>query len=183
MSEMALALFVLCAAACAPSSSSVTPPSQQAGRDIAPYTITPAPTTIQVELDDSSRDALASQLAARSLGVARLILREVRPTGAQTLKGIRIFVEKPDADLSTPIEDPHYAGSFVLGFTPSETINLNIAPALRKMWASRTLTRAALTERKGIRVTFVPEPWEPARRMPPEFSLTIQAAALDVPRS
>jgi hypothetical protein len=177
MSEMALALFVLCAAACASSSSSVTPSSQP------PYTISPAPTTIEIALDDAGRDALAGKLTARSLSVARLILRDVRPSGAQTLKGMRIFLEKPDADLSTPIEDPHYAGAFVLGFTPSETINLNVAPTLAKMWASGSLTRATLNERKTIRVTFVPEPWEPARRMPPEFSLTIQAAALDVPRS
>jgi hypothetical protein len=178
MSELALALFLLCAAACAPSSPSVDSRTNQRDTNI----ITPAPTTIRVELDDATRDALARHLAARSLDVARLILRDVRPEGAKGLKGVRLFIEKPDADLRTPTEDPHYAGSFVLGFSPPETVQLNVAPALARAWASGELTREALNDRKAIRITFVPEPWEPALRLPPEFALTIKAIALEVPR-
>jgi hypothetical protein len=183
MSEMVLALFVLCAAACASTTSTVPSPPQQPGPNIAQYTITPAPTTVAIALDDSSRDKLVRRLGAGSLVAARLTLRDMRATGAQTLKGVRIFVEKPDADLDTPSSDPHYAGSFVLGFTPSETLNLNIAPALAAIWKSGGLTSATLNDRQAVRVTFVPEPWEPARRMPPEFSLTIQSVELILPQS
>lgn len=180
MSEIALALFMVGAAACAAGTNA---DSRAAQRDsAAPYTLTGAPTTIRVELDDSARDALARRLDARSVEVARLILRDVRPAGAQALKGVRVFLEKPDADLSTPTDDPHYAGSFVPGFAPPETVQLNIAPALASVWASRDLSRTALNDRKAIRITLVAEPWEPARRMPPEFALTIQGAALELPR-
>jgi len=170
MPEIALALFVLCAASCA-----------QRGPDIARHTIAAAPATIRVELDDAARDALTRRLSARSLDVARVILHDVHPIGRE-LKGVRIFIEKPDADLKTPTDDPHYAGSFVPGFAPPETINLNIAPTLAKVWAAGERTRASLSDRKAIRLTLVPEPWEPAVRLSPEFSMTIQSITLEVPK-
>lgn len=181
MSEIGLALFMICAAACA-AGSNADPRAAQRDSGAGLHTLTAAPVTIRIELDDTTRDTLTRRLEARTLDVARLILRDVRPDGARALKGVRLFVEKPDADLSTPTDDPHYAGSFVPGFAPPETVQLNIAPALASVWASRDLSRTALNDRKAIRITLVADPWEPARRMPPEFALTIQAVALEVPR-
>jgi hypothetical protein len=180
MFEMALTLLVLGAtAACAPASSSAHSAVHQQNSGVAPHTIGAVPTTVRVELDSATRDGLARALESRSLDVARLVLRDVRAQGGQSLKGVRLFVEKADADLSTPTDAPHYAGSFVLGFAPPETVLLNIAPTLSRLWNSGELTRAALTDR-GFRLTFVPEPWEPARRLPGDFALTIQSLSLQL---
>ena len=170
MSETALALFMLSALACAPTSSSPQ------------HTITAAPTTVSIQIDLSTRDALVRRLEARSLDVARLIVRDVQPRAAQGLKGVRVFVEKPDAGITTPTDDPHYAGSFVLGFAPPETHLLNIAPTLSKLWASGDLKRGASNQPETIRITFVPEVTEPGLRLAPEFALTLQTISLEVPR-
>src|SRR3954452_12095378 len=136
MSEMALALFVCCAAGCAPASASTHARNHQPGASATRHTITAAPTILRVELDDLTREELARRLSERSLEITRLIIRDVRPNGAEALKGIRLFIEKPDADMATPTADRHYAGSFVLGFSPPETVQLNIASALSRLWAS-----------------------------------------------
>src|SRR5689334_18498344 len=97
MFEMTLAVLWLCAVACAP---------------VDAHVITATPTTINVTLDDQTRQALQRTLADGSLAIARLSLRDMTPRAAQALKGVKIFIEKPDADSNSPVEDPHYAGAF-----------------------------------------------------------------------
>jgi hypothetical protein len=182
MDEIALAVVLSCALACASADSNVASRQTPREPEAIPQTITAAPTTIRVELDDVTRQALERQLAARSLAVARMIIRDLHPQAAQALKGVRIFIEKPDANASTPAADPHYADSFALGLGPSESVLLNIAPTLVRLWDSRDLTGAKLDERKALRITFVPEPWDYTPRLPPDFALTVQHVAVEVPR-
>jgi hypothetical protein len=169
MSEVVLSLLVCCAIACAPSSSR------------AAHTITASPKTIRVELDQRTRQAIVGLLTRQSLDVARLILRDVRPSAAQGLKGVRIFVERTDVDVKTPTDDAHYAGSFVLGLAPPETILLNIAPALSRLWESGRLTSATLDRDHAIRITLVPEAWRAETPLPRDFALTVDAIEIEIP--
>jgi hypothetical protein len=152
------------------------------GGPAAASVITAAPATFEVALGDDVVRRLEPQLAHGSLEVARLILRDLRPRAAQALKGVRIFVEKPDADAGTPVADPHYAGNFVLGLEDSQTMLWNIAPALSRLWHSGALTAQGLARRKALRITFVPDPVEPATSLPKDFALTFRSLTIELPR-
>lgn len=181
MYQMALAALLSSALSCASASLGGDDGSAQREPDAAFQTITAAPTTMRVELDDATRQALEGQLAAGSLRTARLIIRDVRPHAAHALKGVRIFIESPGADTRTPADDPHHAGSFVLGIAPPESVLLNIAPTLSTLWDSGELSRVKLDQSRAIRITFVPEPWDFAARLPGDFALTVQSVAIEVP--
>ena len=180
---MTLAVLCLCTMAWACASSNARVDGRASGQEELPgHIVTAAPRTINVELDDTTRADLERRLAAGALTVARLVIRDVRPHAAQALKGVRIFIEKPDADVNTPVEDPHYASSFVLGLSAPESMLLNVAPALTRLWKSGELANEKLHQQKTIRITFVPEPWDFARRLPPDFELAMGAVALEIPR-
>jgi tyrosinase len=56
-------------------------------------------------------DALRSVLDTNAREKALLTIDEVQVPAKQDVF-VRVFVNKPDATAATPIEDPHYAGSF-----------------------------------------------------------------------
>jgi hypothetical protein len=180
MYEMTLAVLSLCTLACVPATSNAEP-GRQGQPDASPHVITAVPGTISLALDEQTRRGLARHLADGSLAVARLTIRDLSSRAAQGLKGVRVFVEKPNADLSTSVDDPHYAGTFVLGLGASESMLLNIAPTLAKLWQSAELTRATLDGPKTLRITLVSEPWDYAPTLPADFALTIQGVALEIP--
>lgn len=167
------------AMACADTVSNVqTAGTEVGGEDhpVAPKVITAAPSTFEVALEKEVPQRLELHLGRGSLDIARLVVRGLRPRAAQSLKGIRIFIEKPDAHADTAVDDPHYAGSFVLGLEDSQTMLLNVAPTLTRLWQSGNLAG-----RKALRITFVPEPWDYADALPEEFALTFESLTLEVP--
>ena len=178
---MRFALLCACTLACTSSVATVGDRGPVVQTERPAHVMTSAPSTIEIPLDDATREGLARQLARRSLTVARLSIRELRPQAAQALKGIRVFIEMPTATTRTSINDPHYATSIVLGFDASDSVLLNVAPTLVGLWGSGDLTRAKLDERKSLRVTLVPEPWDGARALPAEFAVTLQGVTLEVP--
>jgi hypothetical protein len=182
MHEITLAVLCLCTVACASTNGAPRGADNQDPREAMVHVVTAAPTTITIALDESTRQELTRRLADGSLRVARLQLRDLRPRSAQTLKGVRVFVEKPDADLSTPVDDPHYATSFVLGLSSPDSLLFNIAPTLSRLWRSGGLTIDHLDKTKAVRVTFIPEPSDAIRVLPADFALTIQGVSLDVSR-
>ncbi len=143
-------------------------------------TITATPRTFEAAVTDETRKALEIRLERGSLDVVRLVVRGLHPRAARDLKGVRIFIEKPDADSSTPVEDPHYAGNFVLGLEASQTIQWNVAPTLARLWKSGKLAQG-FSERKTLRITFVPEPWDYAARLPKDFALPFDSVTFEVP--
>lgn len=179
---MRIAVIVLlgfAAAACADSGSNVRTAGAETsgeGDPVAMKTVTAAPSTFEVALEEEARQRLELHLGRGSLDVARLTVRDLRPRAAQALKGVRIFIEKPDADVDTPVEDPHYAGSFVLGLEDSQTLLLNVAPTLTKLRQS-----GDLAGRKTLRITFVPEPWDYVAALPEDFALPFESLTLEVP--
>ncbi len=56
-------------------------------------------------------DALRAVLDANARQKAVVSIDEVQPPAKQDVF-VRVFINKPDASTATPIEDPHYAGSF-----------------------------------------------------------------------
>jgi len=172
------------AIACADGSSNVRTTSAKAGGERDPAhagVILAAPTTFEVAIEDEARQRLELKLAHGSLGVVRLVIRNLRPRAAQALKGVRIFIEKPDAKVRTPAGDPHSAGAFVLGLGAPESILLNVAPTLSKLRQSGKLAPADLAGRKALRVTFVPETWDSATALPEEFALAFESLTFEVP--
>jgi hypothetical protein len=176
------------ALACAAASSTGDAAGARAGGErgeggpVAASVITAAPATFEVALGGDVVRRLELHLAHGSLEVARLILRDLRPRAAQTLKGVRIFVEKPEAFAGTPVADPHYAGNFVLGLEDSQTMLWNIAPTLSRLWHSGALTAKGLAQRKALRITFVPDPAESAAPLPKDFALTFKSLTIELPR-
>jgi hypothetical protein len=167
------------ATACADTASSVQTTGAEAGGEddpVAAKVITAAPSTFEVALEEEVPQRLELHLGRGSLDIARLVVRDLRPRAAQSLKGVRIFIEKPDAHAGTPVDDPHYAGSFVLGLEDSQTMLLNVAPTLARLWRS-----GDLAGRKALRITFVPEPWDFADALPEEFALSFESLTLEVP--
>ena len=174
-----IVLLGLAAMACADSGGNVRTAGAEAGGEddpVATKAITAAPSTFEVALEEEARQRLERHLGRGSLDVARLTVRDLRPRAAQSLKGVRIFIEKPDADAGTPVDDPHYAGSFVLGLEDTQTLLLNVAPTLARLWQS-----GDLSGRKALRVTFVPEPWDFAAALPEDFALPFESVTLEVP--
>jgi len=151
------------------------------GGSMTTSVITAAPVTFKVALADDVRQSLERELAGGSLEVARLVIRNLHPRSAKALKGVRIFIEKPDANLSTPVGDPHYAGNFVLGLEASQTMLLNIAPTLSKLRQAGDLTPKLLAEKKALRITFVPEAWEETPALAKDFALSFESLTVEVP--
>jgi tyrosinase len=81
---------------------------------------------------------------------------------------VRVFLNKPDASAQTPIEDPHYAGSFAFFFDekmkaepgmamtgrPKAGYLVDVTPTLRKLGQAGSLGGGQLE------VTLVPVPYE-----------------------
>ncbi len=174
--------WVALVAACVPASHGALQPgaASTTGGEEAAHVIAAAPGTYALPLGDDARACLARQLERGSLRVARLTLVDLRPQAAQALKGVRVFVENPDADATTPSDAASAAGAFVLGPEPRQTVVLNIAPALELLWASGGLRRT-LAEGDALRLTFVAEPWDFAPSLPADFALPFERATLDMP--
>jgi hypothetical protein len=149
-----------------------------AGEDVA-HVIAAVPGTHVLRLDDDTRVCLVRRLQRGDLDTARLTLVDLRPRAARALKGVRVFVEKTDADASTSPDDIHDAGAFVLGLEPRETVVLNIAPTLNALQAAGALDPQALAT-GGLRLTFVAEPWDFAAALPADFALPFARATLVV---
>lgn len=174
--------WVALVAACAPAGHGGLYPGAApttSGEDVA-HVIAAAPGTYALPLGDDTRACLVRQLERGSLGIARLTLVDLRPQAAQALKGVRVFVEHPDADATTPSDAASAAGAFVPGPEPRQTVVLNIAPALELLWASGGLQRR-LAEGGTLRLTFVAEPWDFAPSLPADFALPFARATLEVP--
>jgi hypothetical protein len=142
--------------------------------------LTAAPRTFELVLAAEARGALEQRLARGDLDVARLAIHDLRPRSADALKGVRIFIELPAADAATRVDDPHYAGSFVLGLGSRQSVLVNIGPTLARLRRAGELGDLAQTA--ALRVTLVPEPWEFARAMPDDFAISFGALTLEVPR-
>jgi tyrosinase len=118
---------------------------------------------IQIE-----RDAFASVLQGDSKSAAVLTVSEVEVPVKRDFF-VRVFINKPDASAATPIEDPHYAGSFGFFFDESAMKNhpmpsaadgrpevgflVNITPTLRSLNQAGSLSGA-------VDVSLIPVPYE-----------------------
>jgi hypothetical protein len=167
-----------CADASSNASSNVQAAAAEAGKDdpVHAGVILAPPTTFEVAIEDEARQRMERQLASGSLDVVRLVISNLRPHAAQGLTGVRIFIEKPDADLRTPVDDPHFAGAFVLGLQTPESMLMNVAPALSRLGQS-----GKLAGRKTLRVTFVPETADSATVLAKDFALTFESVTFEVP--
>ncbi len=77
---------------------------------------------------------------------------------------VRVFLGKPDASASTPLDDPHYAGSFAFFFDSSAMPNMaghpkpgylvDVTPTLRKLSQAGSLSAAQ------VDVSVIPVPYE-----------------------
>lgn len=143
--------------------------------------ITTTPSTFEVTLEDEVQRRLNLLLDEGSLDIARLAVRDLRPHASRSLKAVRIFIEKSDADVNTATDDPHYVGSFVLGLDDSQSFLFNIAPTLSTLWHTGALSSAQLAESKELQITFVPYPWDFASTLPEDFALPFSCLTLDVP--
>lgn len=168
-----------------------------AGTAAAPaHVVTAAPGTHTLPLPDQTRRCLLAKLENGELRVVRLTLAGLRPRNAGTLKGVRIFVERPALEgaaaegraharhrtqTGTSPVDPHAAGAIALGLEAEQTYVLNIAPTLDALWRSGALDAQTLSTHGGLRLTFIADPWDEAQALPRDFALSIRHIGLDVP--
>lgn len=174
----------LAAATCTDVSSNARTTASSAGGKGDPVqagVILAAPTTFAVAIGDEERQRMQRELEHGSLKVVRLVIHDVRARSARQLKGVRVFIGKPDAGARTRSDDPHDAAAFVLGLESPETFLFNVAPTLSRLWQSGELKAGDLAAKKPLRVTFVPEPADFAKRLPKDFALTFDRVTFEVP--
>ncbi|HWN11268.1 MAG TPA: tyrosinase family protein [Pyrinomonadaceae bacterium] len=82
-----------------------------------------APTRLKVE-----PEAFRTVLDVSGREKAVLTIDEVEPPAKQDVF-VRVFINKPDANASTPIDDPHYAGSFAFFCCEDEAMKGHNMPA------------------------------------------------------
>jgi tyrosinase len=124
----------------------------------------PATGSIKIE-----RNAFSGALESNSKAAVVLTLSEVEIPEKRDFF-VRIFLDKRDVGTQTPMDDPHYAGSFAFfsdeaamkkhqtanaaGGRPKAGFLVNITPTLRKLSQAGSLTGEALD------VTLVPMAYE-----------------------
>jgi len=138
--------------------------------------------TVAVPLSAPVREALA-RAAAAPAGAApavRLSVEGIEPPAAATPPvGVRVFLDAPRADAATPIDDPHYVGSFTFfdgragsgGAAAKTAFLLDLGHTLRALgsperWLRRgdaAVTLVAVPLRRGESVEAVSIPFEKVR--------------------
>ncbi len=93
---------------------------------------------------------------ARKAPTIRLTVEGLTITGGSEV-GLRLFLNKPDSDAKSLIDDPHYVGSFTLLRGPTlpdkpQTVFLDATHTLRKIGAR------AFAGEADLKVTLVPVP-------------------------
>ena len=116
--------------------------------------VTEKPANVSLDLGPANRKRVADAIVRG--GTIRLQIGGVElPLHYEHITGLRVFVNMPDADESTPDRDPHLAGS--IAFPTGDDVNrtygfyVNIAEAL-----SRLSTRGELDLEKPLEITLVP---------------------------
>jgi hypothetical protein len=183
MSLVVVVSLSLAAAACTDMSSNVQTTASAGGKGdpVHAGVILAAPTTFEVAIANEERPRMQRELERGSLKVVRLVVHDLRARSAEGLKGVRVFIGRPDAGERTPSDDPHEAAAFVLGLQSPETLLFNVAPTLSRLWQSGELKAADLAANKPLRVTFVPEPADAATRLRKDFALTFDRVTFEVP--
>jgi Protein of unknown function (DUF_B2219) len=124
---------------------------------------TPSTAVLQLghDLQAKVKQVASAQQNAPTL---RLTIDGVEVPPHQDL-GIRVFLNKPDADRETPIKDPHYVGSFTLlneAYKPGqpEKAFMDINPAVKTLGQS-----GALHVQEPLRITLVAVPLDPNAKL------------------
>lgn len=114
-------------------------------------------------------EAFRAVLDSSARQKAVLTIDEVEPPSQQDVF-VRVFINKPDASAATPIEDPHYAGSFAFFCcaTPHEGMAQPVMPKLRYLVdATSTVQRLSQAGSLGndLEISLVVVPVEDQRRI------------------
>lgn len=109
----------------------------------------------------------ASDLVGRTTRTRRLLLRieDVALAGGMNDVFLRVFVNKPDATAATPIDDPHYGGSFAL-FLANHTGHRNHAASTFLVDVTDVLRRLVAAGRidQGVSLNMLTVPFRPEER-------------------
>lgn len=131
--------------------------SNGAAKKDATIVVTEKPQTIEVKLTDKIRANAIEALSNHSLKVLRLRVNAIEMSehlGA--IQSLRVFIGKPDATAKTSIKDPHYAASIAPNLQKKQSIVVNVAPVIVRLYAAKE----RVLEKPTIPVTIVPVPVE-----------------------
>jgi hypothetical protein len=131
--------------------------------------ISSEPTTVTLEPTDrlrqqtSERAAMAEDVAQEATTL-RLEVQGVAPPGNPSV-GVRVFLNMPDANASTPTDDPHYVTSFSFFEHEGEhaehehgtrAFYANVTPTLRRLQAAGLYSMGDPLETTLVTVPIVP---------------------------
>jgi hypothetical protein len=128
-----------------------------------PVTVTLTPSDrLQERMDE--RMAIAEDVAQQATTL-RLEIQGVAPPGNPSV-GVRVFLNMPEADASTPTDDPHYVASFSFFEHEGEhgehehgptTFYVNATPAIRRLQEAGEYTMGEPLQTTLVTVPIVPE--------------------------
>lgn len=142
-------------------------------------TIRDRPITVEVTLDKPTRDKVSLALAQTPPAPIRLTLKKIRLAGkAESVLGLRVFLNHPDANSSSSLKDTRYVGS--IAFHPArmpepQSFVLNVSETLAKLLSDKKLSLE-----KPLQITLVPTP-EAGMKISKDLSLKVEKVALTVP--
>jgi hypothetical protein len=143
-------------------------------------TITDKALTTSIPPTKRLQSEIADAIARYPDATVRLSIRGVRPPlRRNAIHGFNIFLNKPDANASTPEDDPHFVRAVEFEPTTEHTpqgFNVNLLRTLVELHKRKELNVA-----KPLKITIVAIPAPGVSRIPEEASFSVRELALTVP--
>lgn len=178
-------MFLLMALGCTESNTPAGQPKKEKEkipevRTTREFAVTGKGATVELKLDQVLQSKIRAALDKDSKQTIRLsILGIVPPSDDEAVIGISAFLNKADATISTPADDPHYVGSVI--FQPDKP------PAAQNFLLELRDTLGQLQDRdelsldKPLKITIVPFLSDGQKSPPAGLSLPVKEVVLSLP--
>lgn len=179
VAAIALVLAVAVSVAC-PFASPVSADGANAEPPRGGMVIRRMPLTVEFRLNEPLKAQVADALSVSPPRTIRLSVRGVKPPDRRAaVRGVNVFVNKPDADTTTSDSDPHFAAALVFSPTGSpapQAFSLDLGPTLAKL-----RRRDELDLSKPIIITLAATLPEGERAPADDVSISVGDVTLEVP--
>ena len=155
------AMPLLAAMACSCSSSGVESKvtqdiskQKESGKVTKDMVITNEPLTVEIELSDALLKELKTALASDDQSI-RLTMRKLVPPIEPAVSGFGVFIDKPNAKITTSPDDVRYLGT--VSFYPKSTAGTpKVETHVFTVKAALANAKIDLTDRNTLTFTFIP---------------------------
>jgi hypothetical protein len=153
-------------------------PNSEQPKEDRQKVVTVSPLTIDVSLDERTRSDVESVLADTSRGTVRLTIKIVVPAEPQNIQ-IAVFVNKPDATISTSVASAHYVGTIVFDAASKlQGVNFDLTAALSALQKKKELDL-----RNPLQITLIALPAREDAKIPADLSIPVDFVEVKVAKS